>query len=373
MSCNTVAGPSNAIFAASSVPGDVRSEETLVAVDSGRAHSQDEEAQLLELEEQFLNFDECAEENVPPSTHNSCCAQHTDGQANTSSANGVPLLDTQTAVVPGSYASLPLNASQMTEAPYSSLPPTPFVPYIPQELGPSYFWAALSHEHAASSASTSTSMTTSSTGGQKRGRVDDQEDAEDEAPASKRTRGSEEHLEEEGNLRAEVPEAEEVASADDESVQTEELQDEEAAAVEAGEVQGAEDQEPVPRAKRPRRTNTTMLKTTCRLPKSRCPVENCARGTFDSYDHDANKAHLAAHLGATAVIPCLWPDCEETRSSPRLMFKHITEGHIGLPYVCPLFRRGCKWVSTKSQWQAQHVRRGCLFRPGAPPAPVIVP
>ncbi|OJT02548.1 hypothetical protein TRAPUB_6916 [Trametes pubescens] len=351
----------------------------------------DIEAQVHDLEEEFLNFDECAEEDIPLPAHDSCCSHpaighHTPTQFMDDETR-TPLLDTQT--TPGDVSASPphMDGLSMLHT-YTFLPDTKSVEIsVVQAFRSSYFQTAAAWEHAASSTTSSAfAPPTSSVGGHKRARFDEEEHTENGSPPFKKTRAPEEaevsapqsahgessvsdeedvltedeqlEGEDEGSY-VEGPDVVAVApAAEDEPV--EELQEEEAA-VEAGEAPGTEEEEPTARAKRIRRTNDTVLKTTRRLPKVLCPVPNCARGTFDPYDHDANKAHLAAHLGATAVIPCLWPDCEETRSSRRLMFKHLTEGHIGLPYVCPLNDR-CTWATTKSQWQLQHVRRNCPYR-----------
>lgn len=340
----------------------------------------DVEAQLHELEEQFLNLEECADENIPPFAGDAHLAEYPLKHTNISTTYEIPLLATQVTAVSG------IHASPTTEDPYLFPPSTSFTTYIPQVLGPSYFSAATVYEHAASSMTTSGSPMPSSTSGQKRARVDDEEEDEDDLPLWKKIRESEgdEAMalhsafdedavsasdevpeEEEDSLQEEELEVEEVADDDDQSTQAEEVEEEEAAAVEADDASEADEEEaePAPRPKRSRRTKDEVLETTRRLPRGvPCLVQGCTKAAFNPYDHVGNRAHIVTHLERAAVIRCPWPACEDTQNSNNLMIHHFTDIHIGFPYICLLDRR-CTWGSTKSQWQTQHMQRDCKYRP----------
>lgn len=217
---------------------------------------------------------------------------------------------------------------------------------------------------------------------------DEEDDIADDAPALKKSRSSEDESVEsqivEGESsasRADLATDAPSADAGDKNSQAEEAEEdvppeaddceagaeEQEAQEEEGQAEEAKAEEPELHAKRSRRTKEEVLKTTRRLLKVVCPVPGCVEVSFNPYDHDGNRAHLAKHIKRTAVIRCPWPACVETDYSrkPEPMVQHITEVHIGLPYVCPLSRK-CKWASTKSQWQTQHMQRDCDYRPGGP-------
>lgn len=342
----------------------------------------DVEAQLHELEEQFLNLEECADDDIPPFADDAHLAEYPINHTNISTTYEIPLLATQVTAVSG------IHASPTTEDPYPFPPSTSFTAYIPQVLGPSYLPAATVYEHATSSTTTYGSPMTSATIGQKRARVDDEEEDEDDLPLWKKIRESEggevivlhsafdeeavsasdevpEEEEEEEYLQEEEPEVEEVADDDDQSTQAEEVEEEEAAAVEAddGSEADGEEAQPAPRPKRSRRTKDKVLETTRRLPRGvPCPVQGCTKAAFNPYDRVGNRNHIVTHLERAAVIECPWPVCEDTRDSQNLMIHHITDVHIGFPYICLLDDR-CTWGSTKSQWQTQHMQRDCKYRP----------
>ncbi|KAL1938878.1 hypothetical protein VTO73DRAFT_11258 [Trametes versicolor] len=419
MSYNTIAESSYSLAAPFTIPGDVPSDAALVAVadhvQSQHAHEavlrhrssmgsmydqemwgvatpqqhrchepcgyDDDDAKLHELEEQFLNFEECADEDILPFGDDAHLAEYPITHTNISSTHEIPLLATQITAVSV------IHASPTTRDLYPFPPSTSFATYhTPEGLVPPYLSAAAVYENAASSAATSASPMTSSTSRQKRARVDDEEEDEDDLPLWKKIRESErdevialhsafdeeavsasdELLEEEDEyLQEEEPEVEEVVDDDGQSTQAEEVEEEEAAAVEAddGSEADGEEAQPAPRPKRSRRTKDKVLETTRRLPRGvPCPVQGCTKAAFNPYDRVGNRNHIVTHLERAAVIECPWPVCEDTRDSQNLMIHHITDVHIGFPYICLLDDR-CTWGSTKSQWQTQHMQRDCKYRP----------
>ncbi|EIW55974.1 uncharacterized protein TRAVEDRAFT_22369 [Trametes versicolor FP-101664 SS1] len=289
------------------------------------------------------------------------------------------LSNTQGAAAPDLYTTPDLHAPSPFEKRYPFVPSTSSIllgaTHIPVWQAPElsfppshYAPASLSHE-----------------GTVKRLFREDEDDIVDDAPASKRSRlaghdtvesqmaveegstsgadlsvGALADVAEDEDFQNEEPEEDVVSEAEDSEAESEEqiseAEDEDEEATE-------EEEEPTPRTKRSRRTKDEVLKTTRRLPRGvPCPVQGCTKPAFNPYDHVGNRKHIVTHLERAAVIECPWPVCEDTRDSQNLMIHHITDVHIGFPYICLLDDR-CTWGSTKSQWQTQHMQRDCKYRP----------